>query len=300
MKIDINKLSSPNPVQSAFADLMGVAKKDIQHIDINDLQAYPNQPFKPYSNEKLEELAEDIKMNGILSPIIIRQIENKYQILAGHNRVNAAKLVGLETVPCIVKEADDNTARLILVNTNLNQRQELLPSEKAFAYKIQYDALKSQGKRNDLSSGPMVQKIAISEQSEAIGENARQIRRYIRLTFLIPLLLDMVDKNTLPFRAGVELSYLKEHEQILLYDFISCDGCKISLDKAKEIREISEKDGITDETLLELFCKNKAKQKTSISIPTKKLECFFSANTSESDMLATIIKALEQYNRTKQ
>ena len=287
MKIDVNKLSTNNAVNAAFADLLGVSKKDIQQLNISQLKPYPNQPFKPYSVEKLEELAEDIRINGILSPVIVRPWNGEYQILAGHNRVNSAKLIGLEVVPCIVKDVDDNTAQLIMVNTNLNQRQELLPSEKAFAYKMQIESIK-QGATNGRTT-------SILSQSE--NENKRQIQRYIRLTFLISEFIQLVDGGTLPFRAGVEISFLKEDEQDLVYNFVQNENKKISLDKAKIIRQLSDDGNLNDETLLEAFC-TKKKPPTKISIPIKKLNKYFSSNNTEEEILNEIFKALEVYRNT--
>jgi len=298
MKIDVNKLSTNNAVNTAFADLLGVSKKDIQQLNISQLKPYPNQPFKPYSVEKLEELAEDIRINGILSPVIVRPWNGEYQILAGHNRVNSAKLIGLEVVPCIVKDVDDNTAQLIMVNTNLNQRQELLPSEKAFAYKMQMNSMKSQGKRTDLTLYQVGTKLdSGNELSEKTTESRTNIFRYIRLTLLINDFLEQVDSGKLAFLAGVELSYLPFEEQDLVYNFVQNENKKMSLDKAKIIRQLSDDGNLNDETLLEAFC-TKKKPPTKISIPIKKLNKYFSSNNTEEEILNEIFKALEVYRNT--
>jgi ParB family chromosome partitioning protein len=227
MKIDF-KTPPASASSNALADMLGV-KKDIQQIDINKLIPYPNQPFRPYSDEKLQELAEDIAANGIISPIIVRPLDcEEYQILAGHNRVGAAKLAGFSAVPCIIKQnLDDTAAELILVNTNLNQRQELLPSEKAFAYKIQVSAIKKQSGTNC----PNISEIAKDNQT-----NRKEIYRYIRLTYLNRQLLDLVDDGTIPFMAGVYLSYLSEQEQQVVLEYITENNIKISLERAEQIK----------------------------------------------------------------
>ena len=196
-----------------MADMFGDNNTGIRELAIADLKPYPNQPFRPYSENKLAELTEDIKMNGIISPVIVRKMKpdetsvyEYYQILAGHNRVRAGELAGLEKVPCIVKtDISDEQAQLIMVNTNLNQRDELLPSEKAFAYKMQMDAMKQQGTRNDFVHN--VHKVDnLQEMGVANNESRRNISYYIRLTYLTSDLLQMVDEKILPFRAGVALS----------------------------------------------------------------------------------------------
>lgn len=297
--MDFNfKKNSPaiNP-NEAYAEMMGFNRKDIQQIPVEKLVAYPDQPFKPYSDEKLHELAEDIKDNGVLSPIIIRPLGKGYQILAGHNRTNASKLAGLETVPCIVKDVDDETAQLILVNTNLNQRQELLPSEKAYAYKMQMESIKSQGKRTDLTLYQVGTKLDSGNAlSEKTTESRTNIFRYIRLTLLTNDFLEQVDSGKLAFLTGVELSYLPFEEQDLVFDFVQNENKKISLDKAKVIRQLSDDRNLSDETLLDVFCKKK-KPPTKISIPIKKLNKYFSSHSTEKEMLDVILKALEMYER---
>jgi len=189
MKFDniMSKVVTPTKEQAAFVISSFASSSDaVTQIQLDMLVPFEGQPFKPYSQEKLMELVEDIKINGILSPVIVRIInDGKYQILAGHNRTNAGRLAGLTTVPCIIKQCDDNEAMLIVVNTNLNQRQELLPSEKAFAYKMQLEAMKRQAGRPKDNSRQVVGNL---ETADIIGQNSnesgRQIQRYIRLTYV--------------------------------------------------------------------------------------------------------------------
>lgn len=233
MKIDFGKATPNAATATAFAQMLGANKGpesagDIRQLAVGSLHPYPNQPFHPYPGERLRELAEDIAQNGVLSPVIVRLLmDDEYQILAGHNRVAAAKLAGLDTVPAIIKDVDDETAMLIVVNTNLNQREKLLPSEKAFAYKMQLEAMKCQGKRRDLTSAPLVQKLNQCYSRDILatqaGESGEQIRRYIRLTELITPLLDMVDNEALPLRVGVMLSALPPDKQQMLFDFIDAN-----------------------------------------------------------------------------
>lgn len=257
-KIDLKSKVTANSSAEAFSMLMGGRKQGVQELPIDRLVPYENQPFRPYPQEKLVALAEDIRDNGVLSPILVRQIsEEEYQILAGHNRVNACKLLGMDTVPGIIKAVDDNQAALIMLNTNLNQRDQLLPSEKAFAYKMQMEAMKQQGKRTDLTLSPLDTKLDVAEE---IGKDSRDSRanvfRYIRLTYLIRPLLDRVDNAELPFRAGVNLSYLTEQQQDSLLNYVDTYNLKISLEQSeslKELSKISEPQGFQLSKLDEVF-----------------------------------------------
>ena len=256
-----------------MADMFGDNSTGTREIAIADLKPYPNQPFRPYSENKLAELTEDIKMNGIISPVIVRKMKpdetsvyEYYQILAGHNRVRAGELAGLEKVPCIVKtDISDEQAQLIMVNTNLNQRDELLPSEKAFAYKMQMDAMKQQGKRTDLTSTPMEHKLTTGEKiAQSSGESREQVRRYIRLTYLTSDLLSMVDEKLLPFRAGVALSYLSEDELDVVSDYISLNSISVSVQNAEDLKRYKQDiEGavITKDILDKMFAKPVKEQK---------------------------------------
>ncbi len=301
MKIDLSKKSNIS-ASSVFNSMLGVddkvdIKKDISYIDISFLVEYENQPFKPYTKEKLEELAEDIKLNGVLSPIIVRPLEeNKYQILSGHNRVNACKLVEIKQAPCIIKEVDDSTANLILVNANLNQRQELLPSEKAFAYKLQMESSKqNKGTRNDLLHN--VQKVDTANKiAIENNESKRNISYYIRLTELTKPLLDMVDEKILPFRAGVNLSYLPPKEQETVYNYIIDNKIKLSLVKSEEIKNLAKENNINLFQLEYIFKKNKKeKDPTYVKLSYKKLEKYIDTSLQSENIEEYILKALHFY-----
>ena len=239
MKIELGKKPS---VDDSFLRMFGVNNGDIQYIELARLTAYKEQPFKPYANDKLMEMAEDIAERGILSPLLVRPRDNTYQILAGHNRAAAAKLAGLDAVPCIVKNVDDEEAQVIMLNTNLNQREKLYPSEKAFAYKMRMESMKRQAGRplNDNVSQLGTQKRSDQIVAEEMGESRNQIQRYVRLTELIPALLNMVDNETLSFGAGVSLSYCNNTDQQTLLSFM--DEHKIltvSIDQADRIKNLS-------------------------------------------------------------
>ena len=259
MALEIKKQAIPTLAESNMR-LFGTAdiKNDIKKIDINLLVPFENQPFRPYSSDKLRELAEDIKINGILSPVIVKPVEDgKYQILAGHNRTSAAKLTGMTEIPCIVKNVDDDTAKLIVVNTNLNQRQELLHSEKAFAYKMQLEAMKRQAgrpKENSDQLGPNLKGVFSTEiLAEKSDESQTQIKRYIRLTYLIKPMLDMIDNNKMPFMVGVNLSFLSEGNQDILYDLITDNKMKITLSQAEELKRLNNLGDFSLEMLDDFF-----------------------------------------------
>lgn len=263
MKYDFSA-SFSSPFESAVSDtvnnIINVNDSATTDMFIDKLVPYENQPFKSYSPEKLTELAEDIKANGVLSPIIVRPVENdKYQILAGHNRTSAAKLAGLTSIPVIIKEnCDDDTAKLIVVNTNLNQRQGLLPSEKAYAYKMQIDAMKHQG----ITSRQVVGKL---ETADIIGvntnESGRQIQRYIRLTQLIKPILDMIDDNKMPFIVGVNLSFLSDNNQTNVFNIITNHKYRISLSQSEKLKKLNSLGDITLEDLDNFFNSNDKEQK---------------------------------------
>ncbi len=298
MKIDLkSKLSAPTPKEAFNMMLGGTSQKDIRELEISSLIPYPNQPFRPYSEEKLLELAEDIKENGVLSPVIVRPMEDGYQILAGHNRVNASKLAGLLTVPCIVKDFDDAMAQLVLVNSNLLQRQELLPSEKAFAYKMQLDAIKQQGKRSDLTLYPLGTKLDSGDNLAKINNDSRtNIFRFVRLTSLTPELLSAVDSNDLPLRAGVELSYLNEETQSRLLEYIEAYHTKIDLKAAELLRAKSDSGDLTRDKIISLLSKppKEPKEKTPVKLRTTALQQYFPGKKAK-EIEKEIMEILKQY-----
>ena len=317
-KISFSNRPAPASPAEAFNMMFSVTAKqgEIQELPIDRLIPFEGQPFRSYSLDKLKELAEDIKDNGILSPVIVRPYVGRYQILAGHNRTNAAKLAGLAAVPCIVKDVDDNTAKLIVVNTNLNQREELLPSEKAFAYKMQMDAMKQQGKRTDLTSSPMdttctdntsspmdtkldtAQSIALTNK-----DSRANIFRYIRLTYLIQPLIDMTDEKALPFRVAVNLSYLSESEQAMVHQYISAHKKTVTLDQSKMLKMLFKDSNINYSTVAEVFlpppAEDKAVKRKAVKISYKKLGAYIPPGAPPEEAEQYILAALEFYEQHK-
>lgn len=249
MKIDLTA-QKPRP-QLAAGDLSALLGGQatgavITQLPLGKLVPYPNQPFKPYTAEKLERLTADIRVNGVLSPIIVRPKGDQYEVLAGHNRWNASRKAGKDTIPAIVQDVDDDTAALVMVNTNLNQRDELLPSEKAFAYRVQLDVMKRQGQRNDLTSRQLVGK---SEAADSLGaqsgESGRQIQRYIRLTYLTPDWLELVDRSELSMVPAVALSYLTPEEQQLVLEVSGSCERRVSIFQAEALRKTAAESPLT-------------------------------------------------------
>ncbi len=230
----------------------------IVQIPIDLLDSWTNQPFRPYSSAQMQQLVDDIKANGVLNPIIVRPRGQRYQILAGHSRTNASREAGLSTVPAIIRDVDDDTATLIMVNTNLNQRDELLPSEKAWAYRLQLEAMKRQaGRPAKENLGQNVPNYNGKRSTEILGEksgeNYKQIQRYIRLTSLITELLEMVDQGMLPMMSGVSLSYLAEDQQHIVCDISAeCDK-RISTAQAEKIKRLGQEGTFTAEAVRQLL-----------------------------------------------
>ena len=256
------------------------------------------QPFKAYSQDKLEELAENIRRNGVIEAICVRpKPDGRMEIIAGHNRVAAAKLAGLNTIPAIVQQLDDNQAAILLVDSNLQHREKLLPSEKAFAYKLRLDSMKRQGQRTDLTSGQFVQKL---DSADTIGsseaESGRQVRRYIRLTYLLPSLLDMVDGGKPGFAAAVDLSFLTEMEQTMLLQVMEEESKVPGGAQAKALRSASAAGQLTDaDAVRAILVPASAPKPAVLKIPADRLKDFFPPNTSLEDMEREIYRALEAY-----
>ena len=258
----INKTEDTD-IQSLF-DLAGTpSSAKIVSIPISQLTDYPNQPFKPFTEERLAELAESIKEHGLLNPVRVRYLsDEQYQILAGHNRKNACVLLGWEEIDTIIEVCNDDTAEMIMLTSNICQRPGLLHSEKAFAYKRQMDILRRQGKRTDLEQEDSSTQLAWNSPQPAWKRESAQIianqtetsrddiRRYIRLTFLLPELLDAVDDGAVPFMAGVNLSYLCEENQKTILSWLVLNGNSISIKKSEQICQKAKKQELTLETLL--------------------------------------------------
>ena len=270
----------------------------ISEIAIGSLHPFPNHPFQVRDDKKMEELSESIIQYGVLVPGIVRLRESGgYELVAGHRRKRACELAGLEKMPVIIKDLTDDEATVIMVDSNI-QREELLISEKAFAYKMKLEAMNRQGKRTDLTSTPLVSKFRTNEiLAQEAGESRETIRRYIRLTELIPEILEMVDDKKISMRPAVELSYLPKEEQEILYDTMESEACTPSHAQAIKIRKFSAEGRLNEDVLLSIMSEEKPNQVEQWKIPKNRLKKYFPSGTTQQKMEETIIKALELYRK---
>lgn len=276
---------------------------NIEYIEVEKLKPFENHPYKVKNDEEMDNLIESIKENGILSPIIVRPIENgEYEIISGHRRLFAGKQAGLTKIPAMVCEMDRDTAAVTLVDSNLH-RENILPSEKAYAYKLKAEALSHQGKRTDLTSGQFVPKSddnrTSAEIGEPYGESYKTVQRYIRLTNLHPKLLEYVDEGRIAFTPAVELSYLNDIEQQDLIEIIESEDCTPSLSQAVRMKKLSQQGLLADDKILEIMSEEKANQKERIKIPTERVRKFFPKSYSNTQIEEVIIKLCEAHYKRK-
>ena len=278
-------------------------KNTKKNISIEKLHPFENHPYKVQDNEEMDALAESIKVHGDVSPIIVRPLENttdEYEIISGHRRVMASRKAGITEVPALVVSLDRDAAAIVLVDSNLH-REHILPSEKAFAYKMKLEAMKHQGWRSDLTSPQVVAKSRTTEMVGAdTGDSHEQVRRYIRLTNLIPEFLQYVDDGRISFTPAVELSYLNEVEQQDLLEQIEENDCTPSLSQACRFKKIRQAEGLTPEVIAEIMSEDKANQKERIKISTEKLRKYFPKNYTVQQIEDEIIKLCEKNYRMKQ
>ena len=282
------------------------AKRDsVQDIPISQISDFPEHPFKVKQDEAMLEMAESVRQYGVLVPGLVRQLEDgSYQMVSGHRRKLASELAGRDTIPCIVRDLTDDEAVIIMVDSNL-QRERVLPSEKAFAYKMKLDAMRrQQGERTDLTCVPVGHKLDSKRSRELLADNSpdsnTQIQRYIRLTNLIPEILDMVDDGRIAFRPAVELSYLTEQEQSALYDTMGREDCTPSLAQAIKMKAFSRDGKLTDAVILSIMAEEKPNQKEQFRIPKERISKYFKPGTPARTMEDTIIKALDYYRKRQQ
>jgi ParB family chromosome partitioning protein len=275
------------------------AKRDsVQDIPISQISDFPEHPFKVKQDEAMLEMAESVRQYGVLVPGLVRQLEDgSYQMVSGHRRKMASELAGRDTIPCIVRDLTDDEAVIIMVDSNL-QRERVLPSEKAFAYKMKLDAMRRQGQRTDLTSRPMVEKLeSVEKMGRDTGESGRQIQRYIRLTYLLPEILAMVDDSKIAFRPAVELSYLAEQEQRTLYDTMGSEDCTPSLAQAIKMKSFSREGKLSEAVIRSIMAEEKPNQKEQFRIPKERISKYFKPGTPARTMEDTIIKALDYYRK---
>ncbi|MBT9738259.1 ParB/RepB/Spo0J family partition protein [Blautia sp. MCC289] len=276
-------------------------QEHVKNISVYDISDFPNHPFKVKMDDKMVETIESIREHGVLVPALVREKPTGgYEMISGHRRKMASELAGLENIPCIVRNLSDDEAVIVMVDSNL-QREEILPSEKAFAYKMKLDVMKRQGQRTDLTLSPLATKLKGKRSDELlgeeVGESKDQIRRYIRLTYLIPEILDMVDNKKIAMRPAVELSYLPKEEQEILYDTMESEDCTPSHAQAIKIRKFSAEGRLNEDVLLSIMAEEKPNQVEQWKIPKNRLKKYFPSGTSQQKMEETIIKALELYRK---
>lgn len=277
------------------------AKREfIADIPLTEISDFPDHPYKVKQDESMLELAESIREKGVVNPALVRpKPEGGYEMVAGHRRKFASELAGKTNMPCIVRNLTDDEATIIMVDSNL-QREKVLPSEKAFAYKMKLDAMKRQGQRTDLTSTPVEQKLSkysVEILGEVVGESRSQIQRYIRLTELIPPILDMVDEGKIAMRPAVELSYLPKEQQQILFDTMELEDCTPSHAQAIKMRKFAEAGKLNEDVILSIMTEEKPNQVEQFKIPKKRIDKYFSPGTTPKQMEDTIIKALELYRR---
>ena len=273
------------------------AQERVQSLPLDKMEPFPNHPFKVIDDDKMLETVESIKERGVLVPILVRpKNDGNFEIVSGHRRHHASQLAGLTEIPAIVREMDDDTAILLMVDSNL-QREELLPSEKAFAYKMKLDAIKHQGK----TSVQVAEKLlSVEKVAEEAGESKDQVRRYIRLTYLIPELLSMVDDNKIAFNPAVEISYLDREEQLTLLDAINMNDCTPSHAQSIRLKKMSQDGLLTADAIYAILSEEKPNQKEQIKLPRDELRKYFPQNYSDEQIKRDILKGLELLKRQRE
>ena len=273
-------------------------KNTKKNISIEKLHPFENHPYKVQDNEEMDALAESIKAHGVVSPIIVRPLENttdEYEIISGHRRVMASRKAGITEVPALVVSLDRDAAAIVLVDSNLH-REHILPSEKAFAYKMKAEALAHKGYRTDLTSVQVAPRLATEQIAEDAGTSKDTIKRYIRLTNLIPEILQYVDDGRIAFTPAVELSYLNEQEQYDLLEQMELNDCTPSLSQACRFKKMSQEQGLTPEVIAAVMCEEKANQREMFKVPMERIRKYVpNANAKQAEDF--VLKACEHYRK---
>ena len=300
--------SSVNASLSSYDDIFSTEesrqeeqREQVRQIPIGELFPFKNHPFKVLDDDSMSDTVESVKQYGVLSPLIARpRPKGGYEIISGHRRQHAAELAGLETLPVIVRQMDDNAAIILMVDSNL-QREHILPSERAFAYKMKLDAIKNQGTRSDLTSTQVVSKLRSNEKLGAENNQSREtVRRFIRLTNLIPELLDMVDNKTVSFNPAVELSYLSPEQQQEVIRAMDDTQNFPSVSQAKRIKKLAQDGTFTTETIVAIMGEEKKSELDTVTIKNDTLRKYFPRSYTPKQMEDTIIKLLEQWQKKRQ
>ena len=275
----------------------------VVNIPLSQLHDFPDHPFKVRDDEKMEETVESVKAYGVLVPAIVRQRpDGEYEIVSGHRRKRASELAGLSELPAIVRDLDDDAATIIMVDSNL-QRENILPSERAAAYKMKLEAIKRQGERRDLTSTQVGQKLkwAVERVAEDAGESRSQVQRYVRLTELQPELQEMVDTGKIAMTPAVEISYLKPKEQELLLETIDSEQATPSLSQAQRMKKLSQVGGLNEDTMLAIMSEQKKPELSSnITLPGEKLKKYFPKSYTPAQIENTIFKLLDSWLQRRQ
>ena len=300
--------SSVNASLSSYDDIFSTEesrqeeqREQVRQIPIGELFPFKNHPFKVLDDDSMSDTVESVKQYGVLSPLIARpRPKGGYEIISGHRRQHAAELAGLETLPVIVRQMDDVAAIILMVDSNL-QREHILPSERAFAYKMKLDAIKNQGTRSDLTSTQVVSKLRSNEKLGAENNQSREtVRRFIRLTNLIPELLDMVDNKTVSFNPAVELSYLSPEQQQEVIRAMDDTQNFPSVSQAKRIKKLAQDGTFTTETVVAIMGEEKKSELDTVTIKNDTLRKYFPRSYTPKQMEDTIIKLLEQWQKKRQ
>ena len=297
-------LTSYDDIFSTEQDRTAPVTEEIRSVPLSQLHPFKDHPFKVLDDDAMSETVESVKQIGVVVPLIARPTEDGYEIVSGHRRHHAAELAGLETVPVIVREMDDDSAVIFMVDSNL-QRENILPSEKALAYKMKMEAMKRQGARHDLQHdstsvqvGPKLD--AATQIGEEVGESRSQVKRYIRLTNLIPEVLDMVDQKQIAFNPAVELSYLKPEEQQDFLEAIDMTQTAPSLSQAQRIKKLSQEGVCTADAICDVMSEAKKPEVGRLTFSTDSLRKYFPKSYTAKQMEETIIRLLEQYMKKRQ
>ncbi len=296
------KLASVDDLFSTEESRADASREKVVEIPLPELHPFKDHPFKVKDDEAMMETADSIRQYGVLVPAIVRpDAGGGYELVAGHRRHHASELAGKETLPCIVRNLDDDAATIIMVDSNL-QRESLLPSERAFAYKMKLEAVKHQGERSDLTSPQVGQKSswAVNQVAADAGESKSQIQRYIRLTELIPPLLDMVDEKKIALSPAYELSFLKPEEQAQLVETMDYEQATPSLSQAQRMKKFSQEGRLTEDVMLAIMSEEKKSELDRVTLTSDTLRKYFPKSYTPKKMEETIIKLLEAWQRKRQ
>ena len=274
-------------------------KEQVQQIQVSKLQPFRNHPFRVKDDDAMQALCDSIREYGVLSPLLVRPTGEGYEIVSGHRRRSAAIKLGLQNLPVLVRELSDDEAIILMVDSNI-QRENLLPSEKAFAYKMKLDAMKHQGKRSDLTSDQLGPKLVVKEIGKENNDSQTQVKRYIRLTNLTKPILNLVDEGRIAFSPGVELSYLTKLEQAELWDIMQLEDCAPSLSQVVRLKKLSQKCELHPAQILEIMSEEKANQKERVSLEVGQIRKYFPKGYTAHQMEEKILQMLEADYKKRQ